>query len=166
MLESDSELGRQYATEFAIFNVISVIIFSIEDVLRVWACTESQRFDHPSRLKARLRYMMTPTALIDFIAIAPFYISLFVAIDLRYLRLFRVLRLLKLTHYFKSFNIFLTVIAKEFKNIVAAILMMVAAIPPTCPQSGPRRLQSKAFIPTQIRVFTGVACEVRLLQNR
>ena len=72
--------------------------------------------------------MITPTALIDFIAIAPFYISLFVAIDLRYLRLLRVLRLLKLTHYFKSFNIFLTVIAKEFKSIIAAILMMVVLI--------------------------------------
>ena len=128
MLESDSELGRQYATEFAIFEVISVVIFSIEYVLRVWACTESQRFNHPSRLKARLRYMVTPTALIDFIAIAPFYISLFIAIDLRYLRLLRVLRLLKLTHYFKSFNIFLTVIAKKFKSLVAAILMMVVLV--------------------------------------
>jgi len=108
--------------------VISVTIFSIEYVLRVWSCIESQRFNHYPHLKARIRYMITPVALIDFIAIAPFYISLFIAIDLRYLRLLRVLRLLKLIHYFKSFNIFLTVIAKEFKSIIAAILMMVVLI--------------------------------------
>jgi len=128
MLESDSEISQRYATEFAFFEVISVIIFSIEYVLRVWSCTESQRFNHPSRLKARIRYMITPVALIDFIAIAPFYISLLFAIDLRYLRLLRVLRLLKLTHYFKSFNIFLTVIAKEFKSIIGVILMMIVLI--------------------------------------
>ena len=103
MLESDSKLNQRYATEFALFEVISVTIFSIEYVLRVWSCIESQRFNHYPHLKARIRYMITPVALIDFIAIAPFYISLFIAIDLRYLRLLRVLRLLKLIHYFKSF---------------------------------------------------------------
>ena len=128
MVESHSRIGQRYATEFALFEVISIIIFSIEYVLRVWSCIESQRFNHLPQLKARIRYMITPVALIDFIAIAPFYISLFIAIDLRYLRLLRVLRLLKLIHYFKSFNIFLTVIAKEFKSMVAAILMMIVLI--------------------------------------
>ena len=121
MLESDSRISQRYATEFALFEVISVIIFSIEYVLRVWSCIESQRFNHLPQLKARIRYMTTPVVLIDFIAIAPFYISPFIAIDLRYLRLLRVLRLLKLIHYFKRFNIFLAVIAKEFKSMVAAI---------------------------------------------
>ena len=55
MLESDSGISQRYVTEFAIFEVISVIIFSIEYVLRVWSCNESQRFNHSPRFKARIR---------------------------------------------------------------------------------------------------------------
>lgn len=72
--------------------------------------------------------MVSPVAVVDFIAIAPFFISFFIVIDLRYLRLLRVLRLLKLTHYFKDFNIFLTVLVKELKNIAAAIMIMMFLI--------------------------------------
>jgi len=53
---------------------------------------------------------------------------MFFSIDLRSLRLIRVLRLLKLTHYFKGFNIFITVIAKELKSITAAMMVMIFLI--------------------------------------
>lgn len=67
-------------------------------------------------------------ALIDLIAILPFLIAMFFAIDLRALRLIRVLRLLKLTHYFKGFNIFATVIIKESRSIMAAMMVMLFLI--------------------------------------
>ena len=128
ILESENEIGRQYATQFALFETLSVFIFSIEYLIRVWACVEEQRFKHSPPLKTRLRYLISPIAIIDLIAIAPFFISFFIVIDLRYLRLLRVLRLLKLTHYFKDFNIFLTVLVKELKNIAAAIMVMIFLI--------------------------------------
>ena len=53
---------------------------------------------------------------------------MFFTIDLRSLRLVRVLRLLKLTHYFKGFNIFISVIAKELKSITAAMMVMIFLI--------------------------------------
>ena len=128
ILESDNEIEQQFSTEFALFEIASVAIFTFEYLLRVWSCVELHRYRHFSSLKARACYMISPVAVIDLLAIAPFFISLFFAIDLRYLRLFRVLRLLKLTHYFKSFNIFMTVIAKESKSIIAAILVMAVLI--------------------------------------
>ncbi len=128
IIESDCDISRQYSTQFALFEIISVFIFSIEYLVRVWACIEGKRFKHHSSLEARLRYMISPIAVIDLIAIAPFFISFFIMIDLRYLRLLRVLRLLKLMHYFKGFNIFLTVIVKELKNIAAAIMVMMFLI--------------------------------------
>ncbi|KGJ98458.1 ion transporter [Thalassotalea sp. ND16A] len=128
IFESDDEFNRQFSTEFALFELISVSIFSLEYLLRIWSCVESYQFKQYSSLQARLRYMTSPLAVIDLIAIAPFFISLFIAIDLRYLRLLRVLRLLKLSHHFKGFNIFLTVILKELKSITAALMVMIFLI--------------------------------------
>lgn len=128
ILESDEQISRQYSTQFALFEIISLFIFSVEYIARVWSCIEKQRIKHNSPFKTRLTYIISPIAIIDLIAIAPLFISFFIMIDLRYLRLLRVLRLLKLMHYFKGFNIFLTVIAKELKNIAAAIMVMMFLI--------------------------------------
>jgi voltage-gated potassium channel len=128
ILESDKNLHAQYAKEFALFELISVSIFTIEYILRIWTCIESYRYKSYSSTQARIRYLFSPIAVIDLLAIAPFFISLFFVIDLRYLRLIRVLRLLKLTHYFKGFNIFITVLMKEVRSIAAAFVVMMFLI--------------------------------------
>ncbi len=128
ILESDNAINQQYTLQFTLFNIFSVFIFSIEYLIRVWVCIENKAINHHSSFKTRLYYVISPIAIIDLIAIAPFYLSCFIIIDLRYLRLLRVLRLLKLSHYFKDFNIFLTVLVKELKNIAAAIMVMMFLI--------------------------------------
>ena len=67
-------------------------------------------------------------AMIDLLAIAPFFLALFFPIDLRYLRLFRLLRLLKLSHYFDGLNMFLTVLGREIGAIAGAILTLLVLI--------------------------------------
>ena len=112
IFESESYYHEQYLFEFALFEFISLSIFCAEYLIRVWCCVEAEEYSQLSKSKARLKYVFTPIALIDLIAILPFIIAMFFSIDLRSLRLIRVLRLLKLTHYFKGFNIFIAVIAK------------------------------------------------------
>lgn len=128
IFESDSTYHALYFKEFKIFEIISLSIFCAEYLIRVWCCVEGEEYSHLSLGKARLKYLFTPIALIDLIAILPFLIAMFFSIDLRSLRLIRVLRLLKLTHYFKGFNIFISVIAKELKSITAAMMVMVFLI--------------------------------------
>ncbi|MCJ8294767.1 MAG: ion transporter [Colwellia sp.] len=128
IFESESYYHEQYLFEFALFEFISLSIFCAEYLIRVWCCVEAEEYSQLSHSKARLKYVFTPIALIDLIAILPFIIAIFFSIDLRSLRLIRVLRLLKLTHYFKGFNIFIAVIAKEFQSITAAIMVMVFLI--------------------------------------
>jgi voltage-gated potassium channel len=67
-------------------------------------------------------------ALIDLLAIAPFYLALLMPIDLRYLRLFRLLRLLKLSHYFDGLHMFMTVLGREIGAIAGSILTLVVLI--------------------------------------
>ncbi|TMM41922.1 ion transporter [Colwellia ponticola] len=128
IFESESSYHQQYLVEFTVFELISLTIFCIEYGLRVWCCVEAKKYQNLSPSKARIKYIRSGVALIDLITILPFILALFFNIDLRSLRLIRVLRLLKLTHYFKGFNIFISVIAKELKSITAAMLVMVFII--------------------------------------
>ena len=125
IIASEPDYYILYKDAFIQFEMISLLIFCIEYLIRVWCCVENTKYKKLSKLKARINYIFTPMALIDLIAILPFIIAMFLAVDLRALRLIRVLRLLKLTHYFKGFNVFIVVIIKESKSIMAAMMVML-----------------------------------------
>ncbi|BDX07161.1 ion transporter [Planctobacterium marinum] len=128
ILESHQAFGQQYAYGFYAFNVFSVVIFTIEYLARVWVCVEAPGADASQPIKTRLRYMFSAVALVDFLAIAPFYLTFFINIDLRYLRMLRMLRLLKLTHYFKGLDMFVCVLRKELPTIGAAIFTVMVLV--------------------------------------
>lgn len=128
ILEAESHLHETYFTQFLIFEIASLVLFIIEYLLRLWCCVETKNPKKLTNHRLRVNYFFTPIALIDLFAILPFIIALFFSIDLRVLRLFRVMRLLKLTHYFKGFNIFISVIGKELKSLFAALMLMLFII--------------------------------------
>jgi voltage-gated potassium channel len=103
ILETVRELNTHYDTFFRAFDLFSVAVFSVEYFLRVWSCTADERFGG-SQIRGRLRYMRTPLAIIDLVAILPFYLPL-VFVDLRFvraIRLFRLFRLFKMARYSES----------------------------------------------------------------
>ena len=107
VLESVSSLDDRFGSFFVEFEVFSVMVFTIEYLLRLWVCTIRDEFN--GVVKGRLRYVVTPMALVDLIAIAPFYLPLLFSFDLRMLRLlrlFRLMRLLKVLRYSESLRVF------------------------------------------------------------
>ncbi len=128
ILASEASYHQRFKQQFYLFEFISLTIFCLEYLMRVWCCVEAPKYHGMSATKARLRYAISPVALIDLITILPFIIAMFLSLDLRALRLLRVLRLLKLTHYFKGFNIFITVVNKELKSITAAMMVILFLI--------------------------------------
>lgn len=76
------------------FEVFSVTVFTIEYLLRLW--TSDLKTEHHDPVAGRLRYMITPMALIDLAAILPFYLPWIVGVDLRFLRAVRLIRLMML----------------------------------------------------------------------
>ena len=92
-------IATRHAGELWALEVFSVAIFTIEYALRVWVARDNPGHAHKTPLRARLAYLRSPLAVIDLAAILPFYLSMFVSIDLRVLGLLRVLRILKLTRY-------------------------------------------------------------------
>jgi voltage-gated potassium channel len=113
-----------YHQEFLLFNIFSVVVFTLEYFARIWVSVESPLSERSGPTKSRVKYLLSPVSLIDLLAIAPFYLSFIFAIDLRYLRMLRMIRLLKLTHYFKGLHLFIDVFKKELPSIGAAIIIM------------------------------------------
>jgi voltage-gated potassium channel Kch len=93
---------------FEWFDIFSVAVFTIEYLLRLYLAPEDEEFKN--RKNARLGFVTSPFAIIDFLAVAPFYLQSFIPIDLRILRLLRLLRILKL------FRVLIPAIA-EFKEL-------------------------------------------------
>jgi voltage-gated potassium channel len=93
VLESVPACAVRYATAFRWFEYASVGVFSAEYLARVWSCTADPRYARP--VVGRLRYALTPMALVDLAAILPTFLF-FVHADLRVIRIFRLLRLARL----------------------------------------------------------------------
>jgi len=128
VMETNQLIYTRYLEYFALFELFSVQVFTIEYIGRLWAIAEHPRFRHLPAWRSRISYLLSPMALVDLLAIAPFYLSLFIPIDLRYLRLFRLLRLLKLTHYFDGLHVFIAVLRREAGAIAGALLTMLILI--------------------------------------
>ena len=94
LLETIPQIYEPYAKLFHFIDTVSIYIFTLEYVVR-FALSPYQR-DLAGKRFPRLSYAASPFAVIDLLSILPFYLSAFIALDLRVLRVLRLLRLLKL----------------------------------------------------------------------
>lgn len=128
VLETVPSIHAAYAVEFHWFEVISVVIFSVEYVLRIWVAPEHPSLKRMGPLRARLRYAVSFGALIDLAAVAPFYLAAILGIDLRVLRVLRLLRFLKLMRYSSALMTMQRVIIDERRALLAALLIMAGLL--------------------------------------
>ncbi len=124
-LESVDRIYARYETAFWLFELFSVAIFTIEYLARVWSSIDLEESGDARPIVGRIRYMLTPIALVDLLAILPFYLSLYVSMDLRFLRGLRLLRLFKLTRYSPALGALLDVIQQEAEALVAAFVVLL-----------------------------------------
>ncbi len=127
MLESVQSIADQYGAWFSAFEAASVAVFSGELVLRTWAAAERQDLDRTS-LSKRVHYLLSPMALADIAAIAPFYLSSLFAIDLRFMRFLRLLRVLKLTRYSSALGVLSEVLRNQrgaFASAFSVLMLMM-----------------------------------------
>ncbi len=126
------EQNKPLSKFFHDFDLISVVIFTIEYILRVWSSNHDPRYKHS--IYGRLRYMVSPAALIDLIAILPFYIiaalplyaSTTVGYDFRLIRILRLLRffrLFRLTAYTRATKLVMNVFKSRFHELTLAFIL-------------------------------------------
>ncbi|MGI9372665.1 MAG: ion transporter [Hyphomicrobiales bacterium] len=117
---------ERYGFWFAVLEYFSVAVFTIEYLARVICCVEEKPSSPHG--KQRLRYMTSPIALIDLLAIAPFYLAFFFAIDLRFLRVLRLLRIFKLTRYSSAMTMLLDVFRQEASAFFAGFFILIVLL--------------------------------------
>lgn len=124
-LDSIAAFSSSYSRYFQVFEYASVAIFTLEYILRVWTAPEDPRYSERP-IGDRVRYVIQPYMLIDFAAIAPAYIALFVPFaDLRILRLFRLFRLLKIARYSPAVATLIHVLSLERRALFGTLLLLV-----------------------------------------
>lgn len=122
ILETEKRIYIFLGSPFRIFEVFSIIVFTIEYALRLWTCTLNENFKDP--IKGRIKFIFSPLALVDLFAFLPFYIPMLIPFDLRFLRGFRLLRLIrmfKLGRYSEALRLFIRVIRAKKEELITSI---------------------------------------------
>ena len=128
ILESVSSLQAVYGQYFDLFEFWSVMFFTLEYVLRFWA-TGAKYADHGQKWQGRREYMFGFYGVIDLLAILPFYLQmLFPGADMRALRILRLVRVLKLSHYNSALEDLFNAVKNEARSFIAALYLLTIAI--------------------------------------
>jgi len=124
ILGSIQSIQERWSAFLDAFETVSVLVFTIEYLSRLWSCTADPRFI--GSIRGRLRFAVKAMAIIDLLAILPFYLP-FLGIDLRSLRVLRLLRILrvaKVGRYYSSLNLIKHVFHAKKEELVLASAMM------------------------------------------
>ena len=123
--ESDAGVATQFASVFHALELFSIAVFTVEYLLRLWVAPLDPRYR--GAFAGRARYMRTPLAVIDLLALVPFYAPILVPLDLRViriLRVFRLFRLFKLARYAESLTTLGAVLRGKKEELLVTTLML------------------------------------------
>lgn len=129
VLQSYESIYSAHKTLFDTFELVSVIIFSLEYLLRL--IVSPYRYSEKYHPKNLIRYVFSFSSLIDLLAIIPYYMPLLISFDLRALRivrLFRLLRVLKLTRYLKALEIIKQVLIDKKAELIMSTLLLAVVV--------------------------------------
>lgn len=124
ILESVPSLSKRYELVFLIIEVLAATVFLIEYLLHLWAITEHPPFRHLPRWKARLKHAMTPSMLIDLVAILPFFLAAFFGPELEVLLMLRLLRFYKLARYSPGLRSLMEAVHAERRALLACVVIL------------------------------------------
>ena len=125
LFETVKSISSGHTDWFKSFEIFSVAVFTVEYVLRVWSSGAEERYQRP--MLGRLRFMLTPFALVDLFAILPFYLPMLIPLDLRFIRvvrIFRLFRLFKIGRYSESLRTLGNVIRSKREDLIMTIIVV------------------------------------------
>ena len=105
---------------------VSLIIFTAEYALRIW--TANLLYPGLNPVRARIRYVISPMAIIDLISILPFILPIlhpYNLVGVRVFRLVRLLRIFKLNRYSDALAAIGDVFRKKAQQMVASVFFVL-----------------------------------------
>lgn len=125
ILGSVPEIDAHYRQSLYDFEIFSVVFFTLEYAARIYSIVENARYKRP--VAGRLKYMTSFLAIIDLLAFLPFYLT-FLPIDLRFLRIFRLMalfRMFKIARYLQAMNIFKRVLFERKEQLILSTIFIL-----------------------------------------
>ena len=128
-LESIASVRARWHDQLTTFELVSVFIFTLEYALRIWSAPENQDLSGETASKKRRAYVCSFTGIIDLLAILPYLLQLIgLSVDMRMLRVLRLARLLKISHYTSALEDLMSAIYSERKAFLAALYLLTLAL--------------------------------------
>ncbi|MBI4273092.1 MAG: ion transporter [Rhizobiales bacterium] len=127
-LESMPALVSRYGALFAAVELFSLVVFSLEYVLRIWVAVDHAPVRHLSPLRARLAFVTSAAGIVDLLAVAPFWLAFFVPLDLRFVLVLRVVRFLKLARYSPGMRSLIEALYAERRALFGCFVMFAGAV--------------------------------------
>jgi voltage-gated potassium channel len=124
VLESVPSVETRYGALFQAVELVSLVVFTVEYAMRLWSSVEHMPMAGQSPASIRWRWARTPAALVDLVAILPFYLLLFTGADLRALALFRLVRFFKLARYSSGLASLAEAVWAERRALLATLLIL------------------------------------------
>ena len=124
ILRSFDDLAAKYGPLFYAFEVFCVGVFTVEYILRIWTAD----LLYPDAKRPRIKYMRSFMAVIDLLAILPFFLP-FISADMRYIRALRLLhttrllRVFKLGRYIDALHIIVKVIKAQASQLIISMVI-------------------------------------------
>jgi len=116
--------ARDHALLFATLFSISAPLFIVEYLLRVWVCTSHDSGLYREPLTGRLRYLLTPLALLDLIVVFSLCLYPLWGLDLRFLRLPRLISTIGVIRYLPDMTILERVLRRERRTLASVLVVM------------------------------------------
>ena len=126
ILETIRGLPQHLLRAMSIFEAVSIIIFTAEYFLRLW--TADLLYPTLPKSKARIKYIFSFLAIVDLLAILPFYLPFLLPFDLRSLRAIRMIRLIrifKVNRFTKSIDLIGSVLRNKASALISSLFIML-----------------------------------------
>jgi len=128
VVETMADLAAKVGWLLRLVEAISVAVMTVEYALRFWSAPEREAIGAREPWSARLHYVVSFVGLIDLFAVLPALVAMILPIPVDVLRLFRVLRLMKLARYTPALTLFAAVIRNERRALLATLLVVIVLL--------------------------------------
>ena len=124
ILESVPSIEARYGELFFAIEVVSLTVFTLEYGLRLWTAVEHIPLHGKSAMTRRLAWACSPAAIVDLVAIAPFYLLLVTSTELRVLALLRLVRFFKVARYSSGLASLVDAVWMERRALAATLFIL------------------------------------------
>ena len=122
-LESIPAYEERYASLFALIELFSLVVFTVEYGLRLWSAVEHGPHQHLPAMRARTKYALSTAGIIDLIAVLPFWFTMVLPTDFRFVLVFRMVRFFKIARYSPAMRSLLDVLYNERRALFGCLVI-------------------------------------------